>query len=133
MPPADVADGDRAGNRGSIFPQYIPYFTAAVALLSKIDSSFSGLQVDTARTVLRPTPLRNRRIETGVLPAAAVNFHEVPAGEPMTDTKVPDGLEGCTLPAPDSFVLPDAALIRRAGVCDSNVEFVIFFVFTCSL
>jgi hypothetical protein len=28
---------------------------------------------------------------------------------------------------------PMQPCIRRAGVCDSNVEFVIFFVFTCSL
>jgi hypothetical protein len=62
MPPADVADGGRAGNKVSIFPQYIPYFTPVVALLSKIDSSFFGLQVNTACTVLRPTPLRNRGV-----------------------------------------------------------------------
>jgi hypothetical protein len=30
MPSADVADGGRAGNKGSIFPQYIPYFIAVI-------------------------------------------------------------------------------------------------------
>jgi hypothetical protein len=68
------------------------------------------LQADTARTVLRPAPLRNRRIGTWVLPAAAVNFHEIPAGEPVIRAKVFNGLEGSTLPAFDPFVLPDAAL-----------------------
>jgi hypothetical protein len=45
IPPADVG---LAGNRGSIFPQYIPYFIAVVALPSKIDNSFSGLQAGAA-------------------------------------------------------------------------------------
>jgi hypothetical protein len=110
MPPEMLQMCGLAGNRGSIFPQYIPYFTAAVALPTKIDSSFSGLQVNTARTVLLPTPLRNRRIGTGVLPVAAVNFHEVPVREPVIQAKVFNGPEGCILPAFDPFVLPDAAL-----------------------
>jgi hypothetical protein len=96
MPPADVADGCRAGNRGGIFPQYIPYFTAVVALPSKIDNAFSGLQVDTACTVFRPAPLRNRRIGRGILPVTAVNFHEVLMRDPVIKAKVFNGLEGCT-------------------------------------
>jgi hypothetical protein len=116
------------------FPQYIPYFTAVVALPAKIDNAFFGLQVNTACTVLLPTPLRNRRIGTGILPVAAVNFHEVLMREPVIKAKVFNGLEGCTLPAFDVFVLPPMQpCIRRARICDSNVEFVIFFVFTCSL
>jgi hypothetical protein len=45
-----------------------------------------------------------------VLPVAAVNFHEVLMRDPVIKAKVFNGLEGCTLPAFDVFVLPDAAL-----------------------
>jgi hypothetical protein len=112
MPPADIADGGRAGNKSSISQQYLPCFTAVVTLPAKIDSSSSVCR----------------------LPVAVVNLHEVPVGELMIKAKVPDGLEGCTFSAPDPFVLPRCSPASdRPGVCDSNVEFVIFFVFTCSL
>jgi hypothetical protein len=46
MSPAEVADGCRAGNKGGIFPQYIPYFTAIVALPAKIDNPKSVIRID---------------------------------------------------------------------------------------
>jgi hypothetical protein len=110
MPPADVVDGGWTGNKGSVFPQYIPYFIAVVALSAKIDNAFFGLQVNTACAILGSTPLRDKRIGRGILPVAVINFHKVLMGEPMIDTKVPDGLESCTFPALDSFVLLNAAL-----------------------